>query len=86
MAVAPEDLVAATLDLVWEVVVLVVLTALVAAQAEVPSVAEMMMTPMMIPTNEGRQAILLNHQDNQWPGKNLERASLHTADSTLVQG
>ena len=87
-AAAPGGLVAAVvLDLVREVVVLVVLAALAAAvQVEVPSMAEMMMTPTTIPTNEGRQAILPNHQGNQCPGKNLERASLHTVDSTLVQG
>ena len=81
------DLVAAaTLDQVQEAVVLVVLAALAAAQAEAPSVAEMMKTPMTIPTKGGKQGTLPNHQGSQWPGKNLERANPRTADNTSVQG
>ena len=58
----------------------------VVAQAGASSVARMMTTPMMTPTRKGRQAILPRHQGNHWPGKNLERASLHMVDSTSVQG
>ena len=59
-AAAPEDLVVvAALDQLQEAVELVVLAALVVvAQAEVPSMVEMMMTPMLTPTNEGTQANL----------------------------
>ena len=86
VAVAPEDLVvAAALDQVQEVVELVVLAALVVvAQAEVPSVVETMMTPMMTPTNEGRQANLPRDQSLHWPGKSLE-GQLCMVASTLVQ-
>ena len=84
-AVAPEDLVVvAALDQVWEAVVLVVLAALVVAQAQVPSMAGMMTTPMMTPTNKGRQANLPRDQSLHWPGKNLE-GQLHTVASTSVQ-
>ena len=85
-AVVPEGLVmAAALDQVQEAVELMVLVALVVvAQAEVPSVAEMMMTPMMIPTNEGRQANLPRDQSHHWPGKSLE-GQLCMVASTSVQ-
>ena len=80
--------VAVTLDQVREVVVLVVLVAsvVVAAQAQAPRMAEMMATPMMIPTKGGKQATLPNHPGDQWPGKNLERVNLHTVGSTSVWG
>ena len=84
--VAPEGLVmAVALDQVQEAVELVVLVALVVvAQAEVPSMAEMMMTPMMIPTNEGRQVNLPRDQSHHWPGKSLE-GQLCMVASTSVQ-
>ena len=53
-----------------------------AAQAEAPSMAEMMTTPTMIPTKGGKQATLPNHPGDQWPGKNLKRVKLHMAGST----
>ena len=85
VAVAPEDLVvAATLDQVREAVVLVVLVAQAVAQAEVQGVAGTMTTPMMTPTNEGRQAILPRNQGNHWPGKSLED-QLCTVASTSDQ-
>ena len=67
-----------------EDVVLVVLAAPVVAQAEVPSMARMMMTPMMTPTNEGRQVNLPRNQGLHWPGKSLED-QLRMVASTLVQ-
>ena len=86
VAVELEDLVVVVaLDQVREAVVLVVLVAsVVVAQAEVPSVAGMMMTPMMTPTNEGRQANLPRDQRPHWPGKSLE-GQLCTVASTSVQ-
>ena len=57
----------------------------VTTQAGVESVAVMMMTTTT-PTRGGKLATLPNHQGNQWLGKNLERASPHSVDSTLVQG
>ena len=68
-----------------EEVELVVLVALVVvAQAEVPSMVEMMMTPMMTPTNEGRQMNLPRDQSLHWPGKSLE-SHLRMVASTSVQ-
>ena len=76
---------AVALGQVKEAVELVVLAALVVvAQAEVPSVAEMMTTPMMILTNEGRQVNLPRDQNHHWPGKSLEDQSRMMA-STSVQ-
>ena len=85
-AAALEDLVVAvTLDQVQEVVELVVLAALVVvAQVEVPNMVETMMTLMMTPTNEGRQANLLRDQSLHWPGKSL-KGQLRMVASTLVQ-
>ena len=86
VAVLEAPVVAAAPGQAWEAVVLVVQEAPVVVQAGAPSMARTMMTPMMTPTSEGRQAILPRHQGNHWPGKNLERASLHMVDSTLVWG
>ena len=76
----------ATLDQVEEVVELVVLVVLVVAQEEAPSVLEMMTTLTMIPTRGGKLVTLPNHQEYQWLGRNLEKASPHMADSTSDQG
>ena len=81
-----DQVVVAAQGQVQEAAVLVALVALVVAQAEVSSAAEMMMTLMMILTKGGRQAILPNHQDYRWPEKNHDKVSPRMADSTLVWG
>ena len=85
-APVPEGLVmAAALDQVQEAVELAVLVALVVvAQAEVPSVAETMMTLMMSPTSKGRQANLPRDQSLHWPRKSLED-QLRLVASTSAQ-
>ena len=73
-------------DQVQEVVELVVLVALALAWGEAPSMVEMTTIQTTIPTRGGKPATLPNNQGDQWLGKNLERGSPHTVDSTSVQG